>query len=90
MATAATSAERIARVNEYAPDVDTNDLELLDAVVTNLAGALDKIDGDSLLSPGEQLAVLAVAVVRGVLPLLRQERDAQLDKAEARLPQAAE
>lgn len=59
----------------------SDEFELLDAFVTSVEGALERIDerekGLEPLPPGEQLAVLAVGVVRGCLPMLRDERDRQ-------------
>lgn len=59
-----------------------SELELIDAVVTSLDAALEHIDEQGEhLSAGDQLAVLAVGVARGLAPLLRSERDRMLAEA---------
>lgn len=52
------------------------DTEMLAAAVTALEGALAAIDNPNRsMPPGEQLATLAVAGVRALVPLLRDEVD---------------
>lgn len=61
------------------PDVERDpDTEMLDALVTALGDALALIDQRPALPPGEQLAALAVAAVRGLMPILRDELDRRL------------
>jgi hypothetical protein len=55
-----------------------SDLELLTAVTDSLEGALALIDQRPALSAGEQLAGIAIGVLRAVAPLLRSEVDRQL------------
>jgi hypothetical protein len=58
------------------------DLEMIEAVVDSLDSALEQIDATVTvpgaapsMAPVSQLACIGVAVVRGVLPIVRQERD---------------
>jgi hypothetical protein len=54
-----------------------SDAQMLDAFVTAVDDALVAIDAEDVveLSATEQLATLAVGVVRGFMPVLRDERD---------------
>lgn len=61
------------RDTEY--DADT---EALRALVDGFEDGLARIDQTPGMSPGDQLATLAVAGVRALLPMLRDELDRRL------------
>lgn len=86
MAMPTTRADRVAAIAAADPPVrDADDLVLLDAFVTAIDDGLARLDADTLLGPGEQLATLAVAGVRALAPLLRVQLDESIAAAEAKL-----
>lgn len=58
-----------------APPAPPSDAELLDAFVTSVDEALEQIDADPEMTATDQLSTLVVGAARGVMPLLRVERD---------------
>lgn len=58
-----------------------SELEQITVIVDALDGAIAQLDAEPTMAPVSQLALIGVAVLRAVAPLLRDERDRMAERA---------